>query len=172
MRTFYQRKTHPCSPDINKIRDPSSPWGLWLGQEEGSWEGAPALLSLPALGMERLKGLLLPPQDKDPPPQLFPPHPACPDNCARTTSQNLKLPPLWSFQNAPKWVLAVCCFLVKTTGSLLSTLHSSGLGGSFTLLLTEKFSKALWLCPWTVYPIYPVGDIQKKQEKKKRAWKN
>lgn len=52
---------------INKIRHPSSPGtgACGWGRRKEAGRRATALLSLPGLGMERLKGLLLPPQDKD-----------------------------------------------------------------------------------------------------------
>ena len=80
MRTFCQGKepTLQHSHYINKIRCPSSPapraCGRGRGKEAG--RGGTARRSLPGLGTGRLKGLLLPPQDKDLPSWLFPPHPA------------------------------------------------------------------------------------------------
>lgn len=100
-----KRADPPALHYINKIRCPSSPAprGLWRGQEGRKLGGKPQHYSpCRALGTERLKGLLLPPQDKDP-------HLACPHH-----GQQLF------------WTMALC----KEPGVLPQAAASMGLEGS------------------------------------------
>lgn len=126
------KKEPPLQPShyTNKIRDPSSPGpgACGWGRRKEAGRGAHSTAVPARLGNGEVKRAPSSSPGQRSPPQLFPPlYPeVCSDNCAKTMSQGLKLPPLWvceSFQNAPKCVIAICCFLMSTTCSLLNTLH-------------------------------------------------
>lgn len=132
---FAKERTSPPALTLHK-QDKTSfqprHWGLWLGQEEGSWEESHSTAVPARLGNGEVKRSPSSSPGQRSPPQLFPPHPAtCSDNCAKTTSQSLKLPPLWVLRNFPplqnKSLLSVVY--------LPSTLHFSSLSVCWLLYL-------------------------------------
>lgn len=162
---------------INKIRCPSSPGpgACGWGRRKEAGRGATALLSLPGLGMERLKGLLLPPQDKDL-------HLSCSHHiqqlvqtivqrpCHRASSCGHLCGSRGTFRCSK---MSPCSLLFPGVNNMLLAEHPPSqqpqcLVAPVPMLPTpatwlcspEKFGKALQLCPRTVYPIYPAGDIQ------------